>query len=158
MGAEHELAWKLLFRVGEIYLSRSFKPSEILVPLDASSKPGASSVVGARRPCPYFENHLSKSLTMMCVRRRDGVTPACFKGARRFPFWDAPDIMKGGSHRDTQKKSWHVLIFLITHSPLDNVRLSGPSLSGPNWRFSTLSIPASLAILPLLIEFPWKWP
>ena len=63
----HELAWKLLFSVAEIHLSRSFKPSEILVPLDASSKPGASSVVGARRPCPYFENTLQKRMEMMHV-------------------------------------------------------------------------------------------
>jgi hypothetical protein len=58
--AEYELAWKLLFQEAEIHLSRSFKPSEILVSLDASSKPGASSVVGARRPCPYIENTFSK--------------------------------------------------------------------------------------------------
>ncbi len=44
------------FKMGAKHRSRSLKPPEILVPLDAPSKPGASSVVGARRPCPYFEN------------------------------------------------------------------------------------------------------
>ena len=68
-GAKHELAWKLLLGVAEIHLSRSFKPSEILGPIDASSKPGASSVVGARRPCPYIENTLQKRMEMMHVRR-----------------------------------------------------------------------------------------
>ncbi len=53
------------------------KPSGFVGPLDASSKPGASSVVGARRPCPYFENTSSKEykdyvreISMQCLTIR----------------------------------------------------------------------------------------
>ena len=69
MGARHELAWKLLLGVTEIHLSRSVKPSEILGLLDASSKPGASSGVGARPACPYFENTFQKRMEMIHVPR-----------------------------------------------------------------------------------------